>query len=362
MRARGLVAILLALALAAPAQGATSHKKAIWGPATVNGVSQFPIYRDLRAGIYEALLPWSQVATRRPLDATNPADPAYAWPASLDQAVSEAGTSGIRVALMVKSTPAWANGGRADNFAPDRVDDYAAFAKAAARRYPSVHLWLIWGEPSRAENFEPLVPETRDHPLTAEQARAPHRYAQMLDAAYVALKTANRANLVIGGNTLTTGDISALNWIRNLRLPNGKRPRMDLFGHNPFSLRKPDLRKPPIGHGFADFSDLDTLAGWLDRYLPQRKRGRKPLKLFLSEFLVPTDQPSHEFNFHVDRATQADWLKAALKIARKWSRIYTLGWYSLYDEAPNAGGNETHFGLIDNAGVRKPAYYVYKRG
>jgi hypothetical protein len=136
---------------------------------------------------------------------------------------------------------------------------------------------------------------------------------------------------------------------------------MDMYGHNPFTLRKPDLRKRPLGHGFADFSDLDTLGGWLDRYLA-RRRGKPPLRIFLSEFLVPTDQPSHEFNFHVDRATQAAWLKAALDITRRWSRIYTLGWYSLYDEAPNAGGNETHFGLIDGAGTRKPAYYVYKRG
>jgi hypothetical protein len=356
-----LAALLLALAVAIPAQAAPSRKKAIWGPVTVNGVSQFPLYKDLRAGIYEAVLPWNEVATRRPLDARNAADPAYAWPASLDQAVAEARAAGIRVALMVKGTPSWANGGQPENWAPTNIQDYADFVRAAGYRYPGVHIWIIWGEPSRAENFEPLIPETRDQPLTAEQDDAPHRYAQMLDAAYGAIKAVNHSNLVVGGNTLTTGDISARNWIRNLRLPDGRRPRMDLYGHNPFSLRKPDLRRPPLGHGFADFSDLDTLAGWLDRYFPA-KHGRRPLRLFLSEFLVPTDQPSHEFNFHVDRATQASWLKAALDITRRWSRIYTLGWYSLYDEAPNAGGDETHFGLIDNSGVRKPAYYVYKRG
>jgi hypothetical protein len=362
VRPRLALALVLVLAVASPAQAAPPRKKAIWGPVSVNGVSQFPIYKDLRAGIYEVRLAWNEVATRQPLDARNPADPAYAWPAELDEAVAQGRAAGIRVAVMVKGTPSWANGGLPENWAPTNPQDYADFVRAAGYRYAGVHIWIVWGEPSRAENFEPLVPETRDRPLTPEQDDAPHRYAQILDAAYVAIKAVNRSNLVVGGNTLTTGDISALNWIRNLRLPDGRRPRMDLYGHNPFTLRKPDLRKRSLGHGFADFSDLDTLIRWVDRYLPQKQRGRKPLKLFLSEFLVPTDQPSHEFNFHVDRATQADWLKAALKITRDWDRIYTLGWYSLYDEAPNSGGDETHYGLIDQTGVRKPAYHVFKRG
>jgi hypothetical protein len=360
-RRPGVVLALLCLALAAPADArAPSRKKAIWGPLTFRGESQFPIYRDLGAGIFEYGLRWSEVATRRPIAATDPADPAYAWPIDLDQAAREAAASGMRVAVTVQRTPQWANGGRPDNWVPNRLQDFADFVKAAARRYPTIHIWLIWGEPSRAQNFMPLTHETRDRPLTAEQAQAPHSYAQMLDAAYVALKTTSRRNLVVGGNTFTVGDISPLNWIRNLRLPNGRRPRMDLYGHNPFTARRPDLRKSPLGHGFADFSDLDTLAGWLDRYLPQR--GPRPLRLFLSEFLIPSDHASHEFDFHVSRATQADWLKRALRIARGWSRIYSLGWYSLYDEPRNKAGNETDFGLIDRHGRRKPSYYAFRRG
>ena len=38
---------LFLLVLPVSAQGAPSRKKAIWGPASVNGRSQFPIYRDL---------------------------------------------------------------------------------------------------------------------------------------------------------------------------------------------------------------------------------------------------------------------------------------------------------------------------
>jgi hypothetical protein len=67
----------------------------------------------------------------------------------------------------------------------------------------------------------------------------------MLDASYGALKRANRHNIVIGGDTWTGGEISPLNFIRAMRLPNGRRPRMDLYGHNPFTARSPNLRKQP---------------------------------------------------------------------------------------------------------------------
>jgi hypothetical protein len=57
---------LLGLALAAPASAAVTRKKSMWGPIEVNGVSQFPIYAELGAGIYQATLSWAGVAWQRP--------------------------------------------------------------------------------------------------------------------------------------------------------------------------------------------------------------------------------------------------------------------------------------------------------
>ena len=75
---------------------------------------------------------------------------------------------------------------------------------------------------------------------------------------------------------------------------------MDLYGHNPFTLRSPEPPDGPIGYGYADFSELDALARWLDRYGYRDRRGRR-LRLFLSEFTLPTDHCNHEFNFWVPR-------------------------------------------------------------
>lgn len=368
-RVRGVaIGAALATVLAAPSAALAvpvSAKKSIWGPVELRGVSQFPIYRDLGVGIYQYTLAWDQTAPDRPANPTDPVDPAYRWPESLDLAASEAQRVGIRVSVMLVATPSWANGGKGPNWVPLDPQDLANFAEAAARRYPTVRLWMVWGEPSRRQNFMPLTPETRGRTkLTRAQARAPRYYARMLDATYAALKRVRSSNRVIGGNTFTVGDISPYNWIRYMKLPGGRSPRMDLFGHNPFTARPPDLSKPPPGRGpsvnYSDFSDLDTFVFVLDRH-QRDARGRR-LRVFLSEFFLPTDHRNWEFPFHVTRRVQAQWLTDALRIVRRFKRIYTLGWFSLYDDPPRRDGLEVNRGLIDLRGRRKPAYYAFKRG
>ena len=103
-----------------------------------------------------------------------------------------------------------------------------------------------------------------------------------------------------------------------------------MFGHNPFGTRRPDLRKDQILAGTADFSDLDVFVPWIDRWLHRRGRNRR-LPIFISEYTAPTDVPSYEFPYYLTRRAQAQWLAAGLRIARRWSRIYTFGWIGLRD-------------------------------
>ena len=351
-----LAGAALALAAAGPAQAHFSGRKAIWGPGVVNGVSQFPIYRDLGVGIYETQLSWHEVARTRPRHPSDPSDPAYRWPAELADSVAQAQQYGMRVMVLIMGAPPWANGGHAWNFAPRRPADYADFARAAARRYPSVHLWMVWDEPSRVRRFAPLH---RSNPaartLTRRQAAAPRLYARILDAAYGALKGVSRGNLVIGGNTYTTGDIRTGQWINYMRLPGGGRPRLDLYGHNPFSFRRPNLANPPGPAASIDFSDLGRLGAMVDSGLARRRGQHIPL--FLTEFTIPTAM-DREFNFYVDLGTQADWIRAAFGIVRRSPRIYALGWIHLYDD-PSAG---TAGGLLDISGRRKPGYDAFRAG
>ena len=127
-------ALLLMLALVAlpatSANAAVTTKKAIWGPVEIDSQSQFPVYTELGAGIYQTTLDWSEVASLEPLDAKDVDDPSYEWPDEIDTAISEAKSAGIDVALTVTGTPSWSK----------KTGDFATFVRVAAKRYPSVRL------------------------------------------------------------------------------------------------------------------------------------------------------------------------------------------------------------------------------
>jgi hypothetical protein len=101
---------------------------------------------------------------------------------------------------MLYASPRWANAADRRS-APNRFLRIADFARAATRRYPAVRRWMISGEPSRSQNFKPLVPQPLGKPITRVQVDAPRRHARLLHAAYGQLKAQRRSNLVIGGNT-----------------------------------------------------------------------------------------------------------------------------------------------------------------
>ena len=180
MSRRALPVLLFASVLiaAAPAHAAKSPKKAIWGPIEVNGESQFPIYKDLGAGVFQTTLKWDEVATVEPQDAKDPEDTAYDWPDEIDTAIDEGKRNGISVALTITGTPGWANGDRATTVAASKPAEFADFLSAAAKRYKNIRIWAIG-----------------DGTVTPAS-----KYPGLLDGAYTALHKANKQNKVIGGN------------------------------------------------------------------------------------------------------------------------------------------------------------------
>jgi hypothetical protein len=298
MSRRALPIVLLAFALiATPAHAAKSPKKAIWGPVEIDGESQFPVYKDLGAGVFQMTLKWDETATVAPEDGADPDDTAYDWPAEIDTAISEGRRNGIKVALTVAGTPGWANGERARTIAPTKAADLADFLTAAAKRYKAVRIWSIWdGKVSPAA-----------------------RYPQMLDGAYAALHKVNQQNKVIGANGNT-----------RLKLSGGKEARMDYFGVDPSA--KKALSKAKVE---SYLEDAGTHKLWLG-----------PVKLYTSE-----NGP-----FRMTASAQAAWLKSAFKLVKGAKEIAALSYDGLLDEA----GAAAH-GLIDLDGDKKPAYNAFKR-
>ena len=312
-----------------------------------DGSSALPVYRKLGVDVLQVQLQWSNVARTRPADPLDPNDPAYRWPKDLGDTIRQARKYKLRVALMVKGTPAWANGGQPSYFAPYYLGDYATFATAAAKRYKRVRHWMIWGEPHRPSVFEPFDPTTRE---------GPERYARMLDAAYAALKRVSRRNIVIGGMTFTNDAMTPVRFLHWMKLPNGKPPRLDWFGHNPFAARFPDIRQRTYYPGVRDISDVDTYHREIKRVY--RKIGRRP-RLWLSEFTVQSDRSSRALRFFVSRKEQARWLTAAYRLANRAKYVAGLGWFNLEDTVGDPNGLTT--GLIDASGKRKPSFRAYRR-
>ncbi|HEY6779705.1 MAG TPA: hypothetical protein VI111_02055 [Thermoleophilaceae bacterium] len=186
----------------------------------------------------------------------------------------------------------------------------------------------------------------------------------MLAAAYRALKRNDRRNIVIGGMTFSFGEVRPRDFARWMRLPDGRPAPLDLYGHNPFSRRFPDLRDTEyMGYpGARDFGEIDTFHRQLDaiyRGRTARFRHQGP-KLWLSEFTISSDQGNHAFDFFVSRREQARWLTAAFQIAHRTSWIAALGWIGLLDEPVTLDRHLTT-GLMTYEGHRKPAYRAYKR-
>jgi hypothetical protein len=348
------VAILVALLSGLYPTGADAAvRKAIWGPTELpGGASAFPVYRDLGVDVLQLQLVWNRVAPSRPAHPTDPGDPAYEWPRNVDQAVAAGARNGVAIALMARGAPGWANGGRDPSWAPKPVH-YARFLTAASRRYPSVRRWMIWGEANRAAVFQPL-------PVNGH--RGPRTYAKLLDRAYGALKRRNRRNVVIGGMTFSFGEVQPARWLRYMRLPSGRPPRLDEYGHNPFTRTKPNIR---LGAYAAypdarDISQMDTFARELHRTYRRFRRFRSHgPPLWMSEFTVSSDRPNRAFDFAVSRAEQAEWLRRGFGIARRVGAS-GFGWFNLLDEPTSTPAGLTT-GLLTGDGKRKPSYRAYKR-
>src|SRR4051812_13313138 len=255
-RALPLILALVAFP-ATSAHAAVTTKKAIWGPVEIDSQSQFPVYKELGAGIYQTTLDWSEVASLEPLDAKDVEDPSYEWPDEIDTAIAEAKSAGLQVALTITGTPSWSK----------KTGDFATFAGVAAKRYPAVHLWSIWDGPYKGGGA---------------------KYAQILDGAYAKLKAASKRNKVIGGQSTNS---SVASWVKKLELPNGKAPRMDFYGHDISGAKAPTKKS---------LTALEKRVATLG----------KNIELYLS--------PAH---LTLSPTKQAAWVKAALKATKADKRV-----------------------------------------
>ena len=337
-----------------------------------NPAASFPVLRSLGTQVLRLNLYWGGargVARRRPFNAADPNDSAYAW-AAYDRVIRLADRSGIDALLTIVGTPAWANGGKPTNVAPVRFDDLRRFAFAAATRYsgtwtaqdgkslPAVRFWTAWNEPNNPLFLTPQYRRSGGR-WVMQSARD---YRRICDAVYTGVHaTLIKAQKVACGLTAPRGNnnptgarpsVAPINFLNGLKAA-GLR-RFDAYAHHPYYTypgeapwTRPTAAPPRSTR--VTLGNIDVLIGRL-----RELYGKKPL--WITEYGYQTNPPDTFFG--VSWAKQATYLTQAFAIARKNPSIRMMLWFLLRDEPILSGWQS---GLITAAGRRKPAFAAFRR-
>ena len=372
-----------ALASSAGAQGRAPVAKpevgiedqtVVFGP---NAAQVIPIWRAMGVdsgriqAFWDALSP-DGASPNRPagFNPADPNDPRYRW-GPLDQAIGLVLANGMSVNLTINQcNPRWASEQPAvpDHCWRPSPAVFAQFSSAVGRRYgSSVHRYLLGSEPNQRAF---LVPQfvCAGRRCTAE---APHRYRNLVNAAFPALKAADPGSQVliaelapIGSSPSRTSGLKPVAFLRELACVNRRlRPvrtglcrgfraaRGDAIGYHPYVNNRRSPTFPIRDADIAKIGDIPRLLGLLD-YLSLRgrlrpSRGRK-FSVYFTEYGYISNPPNRRYG--VSLAKQARYnAQSAYRVWLYRSRIKLLSQYLWMDDATFATG------LVHRNGVPKPA-------
>jgi hypothetical protein len=327
----------------------------------------FTQLKSLRAGIVRITIDWASVAKRRPVDAADPADPAYQWSA-VDDVIAHAAQNKIRVMAAIYGTPRWAGTGK--NRLPRRITDLRLFAFAAATRYsgtyrvevgeneperllPAVRFWLAWNEPNNPVFLKPQWKRVRG----TWRPQSAYDYTKICSAIWAGVHSTGLANEKVGcgvtgprGNDApassraSTSPLVFLTWLRRAGLK-----RFDAYAHHPYYGSR--LEKPTT----VPKSKKAVTLGNIGLLLRQLKRLYGNKRLWITEYGYQTRPPDRFFG--VSYSLQAKYVHQAYALARKTRKIDMFVWFLIRDERRLSGWQS---GVVTASGRRKPAFRAFQ--
>jgi Glycosyl hydrolase catalytic core len=292
---------------------------------------------------------------------TNPNDGVYDWTV-YDRAVLQAARYHIAVLFSIVSTPAWANGERPPNVAPDAPQDLRDFAYAAATRYsgayrrpsdgvvlPRVRYWLAWNEPN---NPVFLSPQYQGREIVSART-----YAAICSAVVTGVKSTRiPGELVACGATAPRGNnspqsarpsVSPLAFLRAFARAGGH--GFDAWAHHPYAGQPDETPATrPAARTAVTLGNFDELIREVTRLY-----GRLPI--WITEYGYQTNPPDDIFG--VSYAKQSAYLRQAYAYAAGQPRITVFIWFLLRDE-PRLTGWQS--GLDTRTGRHKPAWRTFR--
>jgi hypothetical protein len=301
---------------------------------------------------------WSQIApTSIPLAAAeDPSDSRYLWQ-TIDTETTKALAHGITPIVCLVGAPEWAKvrvEGSNDS-APDSKA-FAAFAKAAARRYsgkfkglPRVRYWQVWNEPNLAMWLAPQRVNGKSF--------SPGWYRSMVVAFANAVKSVASNNVVVAGALAPYAykeGFAPLEFLREFfclapdlsstcetRLP------IDVWGVHPYTSGGP-TQKAQVADNLS-LGDLPALRKMLRAAIRLGHVSPK-LKTWTTEFSWDTNPPDPEA---IPMATHARWVAEALHVM--WiNGISNVIWFELYDQPQTKKYDSGLYFAQDVSGKARP--------
>jgi polysaccharide biosynthesis protein PslG len=166
---------------------------------------------------------------------------------------------------------------------------------------------------------------------------SPEDYAKVLKAAYSAVKSENATASVIGG-AFAGYDYK---WIEAFARYGGF-SSLDGFSAHPYVFA--EGRKGTPDSAIRHLDDLKVL---IDRLAPGRN---------VPVYVTEAGWPVHEGTNGITEQQAATYLQQFMLLAKSRPWIAGVWWYDLFDDGDAAANAEHRFGLIDRAGLKRPAF------
>jgi hypothetical protein len=333
MRRVVLIAIVMAVLSAEQAQAVPGVRYGIQDDAWIlHGPGRLGDRLDtldrLGVDVVRFTLQWNEI---------EPAQGRFRWRPS-DRVLRGLQTRGIQPVVTLVGVPGWANGGRPPRFAPSSGREFAAFATAAALRYPFVRYWVIWNEPNLRRWFEPTLPGTY--------------VRRILNPAYRAIHRVNRRARVAGGVTGPRGNIGGLSpvdWLRGMARAGA---RMDAYAHHPHPGGP--FETPTSGGCFGARCKTITLANLSLLVREVRRAWGRRVRIWLTEWGYQTNPPDAFLG--VSRRLQAQYIGEAARRVYRARQVDMLIQFLYQDERQP---ERFQSGLVTVAGRPKPALHAF---
>lgn len=266
----------------------------------------------------------------------------------------------VNLLVRLDFQPEWARTGCSDQGPPTNMQDYADFVGAVAHRYRGqIGAYQIWNEPNLAREW-------------CDQSPSPEVYAQMLRAAYTAIKAADPTAYVISAGMSPTGsgppqampdDV----YLEQLYQAMGGSSEgyFDILGVHAAGFAAPPETSPEEaaaseaygGERFFTFRRVEDLRAIQERY------GDGETRVAILEMGWTSDEVNPAYAWHaVSEETKAEYLVRAYRYAAEnWSPWISFMTTIYLCDADWTTSDEQYWWCINNPdGSPRPAFEALK--